>query len=36
MFFSTVLTFLIVPSTYVAIEKLRARRGRAPAVAEAL
>jgi multidrug efflux pump len=36
MFFSTVLTFLIVPSTYVAIEKLRARRGRAQAVAEAL
>jgi multidrug efflux pump len=28
MFFSTILTFLIVPATYVAIEKLRARRAR--------
>jgi multidrug efflux pump len=28
MFFSTVLTFLIVPATYVAIERLRARRAR--------
>ena len=35
MFFSTILTFLIVPATYVAIERLRARRARAQTVAEA-
>jgi multidrug efflux pump len=35
MLFSTILTFLIVPATYVAIERLRSRRARAAAVAEA-
>ncbi|MFN8642007.1 MAG: efflux RND transporter permease subunit [Candidatus Binatia bacterium] len=29
MLFSTILTFLVVPATYVAIERLRARRGAA-------
>ncbi len=32
MFFSTVLTFLVVPATYVAIERLRARRARVAGV----
>ena len=31
MFFSTVLTFLVVPATYVAIERLRARLAPRPA-----
>jgi multidrug efflux pump len=34
MLFSTVLTFLVVPATYVAIERLRARRARPQAVAD--
>ncbi|MBX3025650.1 efflux RND transporter permease subunit [bacterium] len=35
MLFSTILTFLIVPATYVAIERLRARPTRATALADA-
>ena len=31
MLFSTVLTFLIVPAAYMALEKLRGRRAGAPA-----
>ena len=34
MLFSTILTFLVVPATYVAIEKARARRGALHAAAD--